>query len=147
MPRRTDQPLPPLSGLPRPQDWPRLIRFAVRGIFELVRARIVFARIGMKDIQARNAQLPGEPDPQNAAPLLGWIAYTIPRVAHRMPFRADCLVQALAAQSWLAAEGIGSAIVIGAERPDDKPFAAHAWLTCGHSVITGGETGRYTKLI
>jgi len=147
MPRLTHQPLPPLTGLPRPRDWLRLVRFAARGTAELVRARIVFARIGVKDIQDRNAQCLQMPVPDSAAPLLGWIAYTIPRVAHRMPFRADCLVQALAAQNWLASNGIASAIVIGAERPKDKPFAAHAWLTCDGRVITGGEIERYTELI
>jgi len=147
MPRRTDQPSPPLSGVPHPRDWWRLLYFALRAAAELVRARIVFARIGVKDIQALNARFSGAPVPPDTALLLDWIAYTIPRAAHRMPFRADCMVQALAAQNWLAARGIGSAIVIGAERPEDKPFAAHAWLTCGQRVVTGGEIGRYTELI
>ena len=146
MPTSADQPCPPEKGLPPPRQWLRLARFAPRAVFELARARITFASISMREIQARNAAHNGAEISEPAAALIGWIAYVIPRAAHRMPFRADCLVQALAAQRWLAAHGIGSSIVIGAERPADGPFAAHAWLECGTSVITGGETRQYTVL-
>lgn len=147
MPDRADQPLPPTAGLPPLRDWPRLAHYSARAVVELVRARIVFSGISLPEIQARNAANQDSAIPQSAAPLLGWIAYVIPRVAYRMPFRADCLVQALAAQRWLASRGIGSAIVIGAERPADRPFGAHAWLACGSRIITGGETGQYTVLL
>lgn len=142
-----DLPLPPESGLPPLRDWWLLVRFAARAVIKLVRARAAFGTITVPAIQARNAANPAGAVPENAAALLGWIAYTMPRAARRMPFRSDCLVQALAAQSWLASYGIGSKIVIGAERPADKPFGAHAWLTCGPRVITGGEVAQYTALI
>ncbi len=142
-----DLPSPPETGLPPPRDWPLLARFAVRAAIELVRARAVFRKITVPAIQARNAVNAPGVVPETADPLLGWIAYIMPRAARRMPFRSDCLVQALAAQSWLASHGISSAIMIGAERPADKPFAAHAWLTCGSRVITGGDVAHYTALI
>jgi len=147
MPRSADQQFPPEKGPPPPRDWPRLARYAARAVFELARARIAFASISMREIQALNAAHNGGEIPESADVLIGWIAYAVPRAAHRMPFRADCLVQALAAQRWLAAHGIGSSVVIGAERPDGQPFAAHAWLECGGRTVTGGETTQYTILL
>jgi Transglutaminase-like superfamily len=140
-------PFPPPSGLPRTRHWPRLALFAVRALAELVRARIVFARITVPAIMARNAAVASLPHPPADAALPAWVAYTIPRVARRVPFRSDCLVQALAAQSWLRQAGYEGTIVIGAERPEGGQFAAHAWLTCGKVDLIGGEDGRYTAIV
>jgi hypothetical protein len=133
--------------LPPPRLWPHLLWLAARAVAELVRARLAFARITMPDILAANARAAALAAAPAHAVLPAWIAYTMPRVARRVPFRSDCLVQALAAQRWLARAGYASIIVIGAERPPDGNFAAHAWLACGTAIITGGDVARYTRLV
>lgn len=75
------------------------------------------------------------------------IAFVIPRVAARMPFRSDCLVQALAGQRWLAAAGIGCQIEIGVDNNSDDGFLAHAWLIHEDVIVTGGEVSRYRSLL
>lgn len=148
MPAGSDPPLPPPAGLPPARHWPRLALLVARATFELGLARIVFARITVPQILARNAAtMAAHAPPQPGDTLPAWIRYIMPRISCRMPFRADCLVQALAAQRWLASRHIASAIVIGAERPEHGPFAAHAWLTCASVNVTGGETTRYTELV
>lgn len=75
------------------------------------------------------------------------IAYIIPRVAARLPWRADCLVQALAAQRWLRRLGIATHIVIGTRRGDSGEFLAHAWLKMDDRIITGGDVSTYQVLL
>ncbi|WP_086617561.1 lasso peptide biosynthesis B2 protein [Erythrobacter tepidarius] len=124
--------------------------YALRGLLELVRARLVFARLAASEIPARNravsklaGQGGGTADPAH----LARIAYVLPRLSARLPWRSDCLVQAIAAQNWLAAGGLAGEIQIGVERPADRPFGAHAWLVHQGMVITGGEIGRYERLL
>lgn len=57
------------------------------------------------------------------------------------------MVQAIAAQEWLARLGMASEIRIGVERPEDGPFAAHAWLVRKERIITGGDVARYSLLL
>jgi hypothetical protein len=98
-------------------------------------------------------QPPGaEPDMVEQAKLnhalnVGWAV----RVASRFtPRSSTCLVQALAAQRMLQEANIGGVLLIGAGRDvsEDNPgFAAHAWVKCGESILTG-EAGhqQYTVI-
>lgn len=74
------------------------------------------------------------------------IAVAIPGVALRVPWRADCMVQAMAARRWLARAGIGSTMKIGVRRDVPDGFGAHAWLTVGDTVVTGGDIAPYQPL-
>lgn len=74
------------------------------------------------------------------------VAYVIPGVARRLPWRADCLVQALAAQRWLRARKIGSCISMGVDKPAGGRFGAHAWLMVGDRVVTGGDISSFGQI-
>lgn len=130
-----------------------LAPYSARGLAELIRARIVFARLTARDIPARNAaarRVKGEPIPaSNEAPpqKLARISYVLPRLSARLPWRSDCLVQAIAAQNWLKAGGNYGEIRIGVENPKDAAFGAHAWLVHGDCVVTGGDITRYSLLL
>jgi hypothetical protein len=76
--------------------------------------------------------------------LVDRVAWAVPRAAAIAPFRADCLRQAEAARSWLAADGIGSHIRLGVRRGPAGGIDAHAWLVCGNRIVTGGEAADYT---
>lgn len=75
--------------------------------------------------------------------LVNRVAYVIPRVAARLPWRADCLVQALAAERWLNQAGIATRLNLGVPRNKRPVFEAHAWLTAGDRVVTGGDIAGY----
>ncbi len=115
-----------------------------KAIAGLARARILLHRVSPRDIERLNqasAECLGE-DPDLVA-RIGWL---IPRIARRLPWRADCLVQALAAQDWLRAKGIATCIVIGVDKPSEGGFGAHAWLKHGDDIVIGGEIERYAVL-
>jgi hypothetical protein len=125
--------------------------YCMTGLFELVRARIAFAQLEARDIPARNrraAERASAITPQGGqAALLARVSYVLPRISVRLPWRSDCLVQAIAGQNWLARRGLPSEIRIGVERPESGPFGAHAWLVHEDAVITGGDISRYSLLL
>lgn len=79
--------------------------------------------------------------------LVDRVAYVVPRVAARLPWRADCLVQALAAERWLGREGIATLLTLGVPRDRKPEFEAHAWLSAGTRIVTGGDVSGYVPLV
>jgi hypothetical protein len=142
-------PVPSPGERPRLGDVPWLIAFSLRGLFELIRARIIFDRLQARDIPLRNQRIVAAHQAEGIAQAAetARIGYVLPRLSKRLPWRSDCLVQAIAGQNWLAALGLASEIQIGVERPAGKPFAAHAWLVHGGSVVTGGDISIYQRLL
>lgn len=118
--------------------------FAVAG-FELALARL---RLQSERTQALIAASPVAIINLDAreTELVRRIAYMIPRVAARLPWRADCLVQALAAQSWLSRHRIRTSLTLGVPRNKPVDFVAHAWLTAGDRIVTGGDVSDYVPL-
>ena len=118
-----------------------------RAFVEVARARLVLRRLGPGDIvrmnlraAERSAGRPPEPR------LVGRVARILPAAARRVPWRSDCLVQAIAAQNWLAASGVAGQIVLGVDRIGHG-VEAHAWLRVGDRIVTGGSVDRYTVLL
>ena len=113
-------------------------------------AALVRARLRLRHVRAAEfarSDLPAQTGPSET--LSGdarRIAWAVPRVAKAMPFRADCLVQAMAAQAMLARRGLDSEVHIGA-RKILGGFAAHAWLTHRGEVVTGGEIAGYSRVL
>ena len=79
--------------------------------------------------------------------LIERVAYAIAVMGQRVPWRSDCLVQALAARRWLEGAGIASVIGIGTRRDEDGEFAAHAWLYVGETIVTGGDIDGYAEFV
>jgi hypothetical protein len=133
-----------LLGL-RPAVWVDLLR----ALLELALAR---RRLGSHPakallLQARAFAQPTQATPSNAEQLAARVAFAIPRVAARLPWRSDCFIQAMAAQRWLQRQGIASSLSIGTRKDNDGTFQAHAWLTCGELSITGGDVSGYVPLV
>lgn len=76
--------------------------------------------------------------------LVELVAFAVPRIAARAPWRADCLVQALAARRWLERAGVATELCIGVRK--ETGFEAHAWLKVGDAVVTGGDIGGFVPL-
>lgn len=135
-------------------DVPKALHRGPRGLADLLRAVVELARAN-RLVASETAALPLlEPEVDgatNVAPTLhareraivDRVAYAVPVMALRVPWRADCLVQALAAKRWLAGEGIASQIALGTALDDDGGFLAHAWLRVGNRIVTGGDVTRY----
>jgi len=142
--------VPPPGGRPRLSDAGWLIAFGLRGFARLVRARLAFARFEVRDIVARNKRadkMVGGSVTATDPALVARIAYVIPRISARLPWRSDCVIQAMAAQDWLADHGLASEIRIGVEGTTTGKFGAHAWLVHHGEIVTGGDVERYEVLL
>ncbi|MFC3100216.1 lasso peptide biosynthesis B2 protein [Altererythrobacter lauratis] len=128
--------------------------FAVAGAAaacELARARWQLRHVVGHDLGVRNraAQISGKAprlDPLTQSAVRAHLARAVPRMAGLVPWRSDCLVQAMAAQEMLRRFGISARIVIGAKKSLGEGFAPHAWLKSGTCIITGGEIDDYAVL-
>jgi len=81
-----------------------------------------------------------------SAELADRVRLAISRASHRVPWRSDCLVQALAARRWLGRHLVRTQLSIGIKDPRGSALDAHAWLTCGDLIVTGGDVAPYVPL-
>jgi len=137
---------------PKMKDMAWLARYCLRGLWELVQARIAFAQLEAKAIPSRNRTSRDAATAHSSVDQsqIDRITYVLPRISDRLPWRSDCLVQAIAAQEWLSSLGAASEIQIGVEHPRDAQngeFGAHAWLLYEEQVITGGDISQYHLIL
>lgn len=128
-----------------PRVWPDLLIATVL----LAQAR---RRLGRESTRAlielaRRQGRSESPAPPGADALVDRVAFAIPRVAAHLPWRADCFIQALAAQSWLARAGVSSEIWIGVRKDRVPGFEAHAWLLQDGRTVTGGDVSGFVPLV
>jgi len=80
--------------------------------------------------------------------ILRRIGFAVRAAAGNVPWRSDCFPQTIAGHELLKRQGYASKIHLGVERPNKDNIAGHAWLTCGETVVIGGEDlTRYTELL
>lgn len=108
---------------------------------ELALARIRLAARGANSLIGDQAA----PGGRDHDPMVDRVAFAIPRVAARVPWKATCLVQAIAARHWLARKGVPAAIRLGVRKPPGKAIDAHAWLEAGERCVVGGEAKDYAR--
>jgi hypothetical protein len=92
----------------------------------------------IKELQAPSNGGPGSAQTVSRAVRIG---------ARIVPFRSDCLVQAMAARSMLDRRSISSEFYIGVARRRGEDFSAHAWLKSGGEIVVGGNVSGFTPLI
>ena len=66
--------------------------------------------------------------------LIGW---AINSAASRVPWRSDCLLQAMAGSMWLDRIERTYKLNIGVRKNVEAELEAHAWLTSGGLIVTG----------
>ncbi|WP_430741966.1 lasso peptide biosynthesis B2 protein [Sphingomonas hankyongi] len=121
------------------RDW---IDVAI-AVKELAIAR---ATLSLIDVEELLTETHSNASPARSRRLIKRVGMAIGRAHHRVPWRADCLVQALAAQRWLARHNLPTSISLGVKRAGEGSIDAHAWLTCGELVVTGGDVAPYRRL-
>jgi hypothetical protein len=65
------------------------------------------------------------------------IARAITSAAARVPWRSDCLLQAMAASAMLRKRNLPSHVCIGVRRGPAGALEAHAWLVTNGGIVTG----------
>lgn len=125
-------------------EWADLARAAA----ELAIARVRLGSESVEDLLLRPAAEGTTVIlPPDSAKLPQRVANAIARAGSRVPWRSDCLVQALAARRWLAREGLRSDLFVGVRGTTSNAVEAHAWLKCGDRVVTGGDVSGFTPLV
>jgi hypothetical protein len=130
---------------------PLLLTKALWATLVLAQARFDLRSITPKDIVKRNrdvAELVARGlCPETSGTKIDEAAFFINRMAARVPWRSDCLVQALAGQRWLARAGIATEIVVGTAKRPNGAFEAHAWLRQDGRIVLGGDISTYQPLL
>ena len=115
----------------------------IRAVVELALARF---RLRRQRSVATFPDYESTPLDDRQTALIERVTFVIPRAAARLPWRADCLVQAMAAEHWLGRAGIETRLTLGVPKDKQPNFEAHAWLSAGNRIITGGDVSCYIPL-
>lgn len=67
------------------------------------------------------------------------VRWAIGAVGRRVPWRCQCLEQALAAKMLLRVRGCSNTLYLGVARNGGAQVDAHAWLRSGAFLVVGGE--------
>ncbi len=114
----------------------RLLAVAVWRLWvAFVRFRRTSVELLLSDLDASRQAIPGTcpATPQQ----VGW---AVEAASRAVPWRADCMIAAMAAADWLKRLGYQPKFHIGVHHPQSAAdLAAHAWLTLDGGIIVGGE--------
>lgn len=113
----------------------------------LALARLMLSAMPFRKLAARLSRVQDpandEPDPE----LLARVSFALRTAASTVPWRSDCFPQSIAGRMLLRHHGHSSTIHLGVDRSGYDELLGHAWLTCGDTVITGGDDlDRYTEI-
>jgi hypothetical protein len=69
------------------------------------------------------------------------IGWAVQAAAARTPWESACLVQALTGMAMLSRRGIKATLYLGVAKDESgtETMAAHAWLRCGDTILTGAS--------
>lgn len=122
-----------------------------RRLADVAWAAVLLGRARLRTREGGLARAAASDDPQAPWPplsdaqrsIINRTAWAIAVAARYVPWRSDCLVQALAARDWLTSHGIESRLAIGVPHQKGAQFEAHAWLLSYGITVTGGDVARY----
>lgn len=82
-------------------------------------------------------------------PLARMVGAAVRSAANYTPWGSVCLPQAVAAKWMLKRRNIPGTLYLGVMKDETKPekLAAHAWLRCGHIIITGAKGHRQYTVV
>jgi hypothetical protein len=130
-------------------------RWLLRAVPELARARASLGRVPFRRLVAALEQHPQPVDLAQLSPAdrerARQVAWAVRAAARHVPWRCECLVQALAGQRLLQRAGIHGMVVLGVSRgpglEEGETLGAHAWLQCGAEILLGEHGHRRFKPI
>ena len=75
------------------------------------------------------------------------LSWALAAGARRVPWRADCLVAALAATRWLRRLRLAPEAFVGVAKTADGGFLAHAWARCEDHMVVGAAGAGFVVLV
>lgn len=75
------------------------------------------------------------------------VAWALQTAASHVPWRADCLVRAIAARQWAERSGLRFVFHLGVYVDTTGNLNAHAWTLSGNTFLSGSgpDLGRFTE--
>ena len=120
-------------------------------VVELFRARIRLAVVPTERLLGQLRSAGSAPQAASETPAGGKrlesIAWAIAAAGRRVPWRADCLVQAIAADRWLKRIGLVPEFSLGVMKTEDGVLRAHALIRCNNVTVTGDGLDGFSVLI
>lgn len=118
----------------------------VEALAALALLRLAIIALPFRRVVRIGAAHPRRPAPADPTATIAKMRWAIRAVSARVPFRAVCLEQGLAARAMLHRRGIPATLHFGA-RPGATGLAAHLWVRAGcHDVIGTENAGDYKLL-
>lgn len=117
-------------------------RYLLAATAHLLRARVRHYRLSTKAIleDLQSAAPHATPTRSGAEPLdVALAAWAIATAARHVPWRADCLLQAMATTDWLRRHALAPTFHLGLQRSSSGELQAHAWLTLDGRILVGGS--------
>ena len=104
-------------------------------------AALAIALFPFRRIAASAGRRPAGTDLEEAerAQIVRQVRWAVVACARRVPWRAKCFEQGLAAQWMLRRRRIGATLFYGIRRVEDGALAAHVWLRAGALDVIGCE--------
>jgi hypothetical protein len=98
---------------------------------------------------ARDTEHPAEAHDALTSERVRQIGWAIRLIAGRVPFRSNCLPQAIAARALLGRRGLPITIYFGAAftSPAGEALKAHAWSRSGAVTLTGSKPRRQFHIV
>ena len=120
-------------------------RMLLRAAYWLAISRMWLVAVPFKKLAQRLDTNLGRSDADPE--LLERVSSAVKMASNNVPWRSDCFPQAIAACRLLRRYGYSSTIHLGVDKTGRGDLLAHAWLTCGETVVTGVETmDRYSEI-
>ena len=128
-------------------DW----RYLIKASGELLGARFRLSTVPAEKI-LRDLQTPLaiSQDPKlDCSPLLNIerLSWAIRIASRYVPWRSDCLVQAMAADRWMRQHALITEFYLVVAKEPPNSLTAHAWLRYGDFTLTGGNSAKFSILI
>ena len=128
----------------KPADWGYLAIAA----FELLCARTRLSLVPTQTILAALQERPPSAHEGSVERVdIERLAWAIGVAGGHVPWRSDCFVQVMAADHWLARNGLKGEFYLGVTKDEEGEFAAHAWLKWGERTVAGGRYDQFRTLI
>ena len=124
-------------------------RLVLEAVFALGVAALAIALMPFRHVAARAGRhrARGTADEAARADLVRQVGWAVAACARRVPWRAKCFEQGLAAQWMLRRRRVAATLYYGVARAEDGALAAHVWLRAGALDVIGCEnSGDFTEL-
>lgn len=126
-------------------------RYLLTACAELLLARLIFRTVSIDRIlvgfQPRTSAVEKRLSPPESPVDVERVGWALAAAASRVPWRSDCMIQALAANNWLRRYNFDTEFYLGATKDASGELLAHAWLRCGGATVVGGHHEEFSVII